>query len=104
MINGIEFGEGVIHKYDDFDLKIGVPLEEQIDLLKEDLLQVTYDNNYLIDVGWYPEFDLEGMFDVSVIKDNNWSNPVMKKKFRDLNLLFKYLEEAIEFVSAKRIN
>ena len=104
MFYGVDLGGGVIIKNDDFDLKIDVPLEEQVDLLKEDLLQVTYDNNYLIDAGWYPEFDLEGMFDISVIKDNNWSNPVMKKKCRDLNLLFKYLEEAIEFVSAKRIN
>ena len=27
MFYGVEFGEGVIHKYDDFDLKIDVPLE-----------------------------------------------------------------------------
>ena len=104
MINGVEFGEGVICKFDDFDLQTDIPLIEQVDLLKEDLLQVTYDNNYLIDVGWYPEFDPQGMFDVSVIKDNDWSDPVIKKKCKDLNLLFKYLKEAIGFVSAKRIS
>jgi hypothetical protein len=104
MINGVEFGEGVICKFDDFDLQTDIPLIEQVDLLKEDLLQVTYDNNYLIDVGWYPEFDPQGMFGVSVIKDNDWSDPVIKKKCKDLNLLFKYLKEAIGFVSAKRIS
>ena len=104
MINGVEFGEGVICEFDDFDLQTDIPLIEQVDLLKEDLLQVTYDNNYLIDVGWYPEFDPQGMFDVSVIKDNDWSDPVIKKKCKDLNLLFKYLKEAIGFVSAKRIS
>ena len=32
MIDGVEFGEGVICKFDDFDLQTDIPLIEQVEL------------------------------------------------------------------------
>ena len=45
MFKDIDFGTGVSRKYIDFEINEDIPLEEQTDLLKEDLLQVIYDNN-----------------------------------------------------------
>ena len=101
MFENIDFGKGVSKKYIDFDVNKDIPLEEQIDLLKEDLLQVNYDNNYLIDVGWYPEFDEEGIFRVSVIKDYQWDNPILQKSCRDLSLLDEYMHECINIIESK---
>ena len=101
MFKDINFGKGVNRKYIDFDVNKEVALEEQIDLLKEDLLQVSYDNDYLIDIGWYPEFDEEGNFRVSVIKDYQWDNPILQKSCRDLNLLDEYLHEGIALIESK---
>lgn len=38
------------------------------------------------------------------LQDIMRSDPVIKKKCKDLNLLFTYLKEAIGFVSSKRIS
>ncbi|MCW6111094.1 hypothetical protein [Clostridium sporogenes] len=101
MFEDINFGKGVNKKYIDFDVNKDIPLEEQIDLLKEDLLQVSYDNDYIIDMGWYPEFDEEGNFRVSVIKDYQWDNPILQKNCRDLNLLNEYVHECIKLIEPK---
>lgn len=44
--------------------------------LKEDMLQVSYESGYLLDVGWYPSFDPSGCFQIRVIKEYDWENPV----------------------------
>lgn len=101
MFEEINFGEGVNKKYIDFAINKDITLEEQIDLLKEDMLQVSYDNGYLIDVGWYPEFDEEGNFRVYLIKDLQWDNPILQKSCRDLNLLDEYIHECINRIESK---
>lgn len=101
MFENINFGRGVNKKYIDFDVNKYISLEEQIDLLKEGMLQISYDNGYLIDVGWYPEFDEEGNFRVSVINDSQWDNPILQKSCRDLNLLDEYIHECINLIESK---
>ena len=101
MFENIDFGIGVIKKYIDFNVKEDIPLEQQVDLLKEDLLQVSYHNNYILDIGWYPEFDEEGIFRVSVIKDYEWNNPIIQKSCRDLKVLYEYVHECINFIQTK---
>ena len=101
MFNDINFGIGVKEKYIDFDVNKDAPLEKQINLLKEDILQVSYDNDYLIDIGWYPEYELEGSFRVSVIKDYQWNNPILQKSCRDLNSLDEHLNECIKLIESK---
>ena len=98
MINNIDFGSGIIKKYIDFNINEEQPLHKQIYVLKEDLIQIIYENNYLIDVGWYPEFSEKGNFIVSLIKDYKWDNPVLQKICRDLDLLEKYINELIDIV------
>jgi hypothetical protein len=50
--------------YNTFDIDFAVPFENQEDKLSEDLIQVEYDNGYIIDVGWYPEMDPKGCLKV----------------------------------------
>ena len=47
--------------------------------LREDLLQVIYPQDYLLDVGWFGT-----NFTVSIIKNEDWENPVTKE---DANIL-----------------
>lgn len=102
MFENINYGKGVSKKYIDFDVNKDIPLEYQLDLLKEDLLQIIYDNDYIIYMGWYPEFDESGDFRVSIIKDYHWDNPVFQKSCRDLELLNEFIHECINLIESKR--
>lgn len=67
--------------------------------LKEDILQVTYPKNYLLDVGWYGTMN---GYIVSIIKDNDWENPVAKTN-KGLYDLQEAIISAINIIE-KRIN
>lgn len=67
------------------------PLINQLDNLKEDLYQAQMDN-YILDIGWYPEFDINGCFKVFVIKDFDWSNPISIME----SISYQQLEKDIE--------
>jgi hypothetical protein len=58
--------------YSDCELDENVDLEAQAHLLKEDLIQVVYPGDILIDVGWYVDY-----FVVAVIEKNNWGEPLI---------------------------
>ena len=77
--------------YDEFHIDFSKPFSEQLDSLTEDLLQIEYENGYLIDLGWYPEFDENGKFTLQLIKNGDWRNPAYKKSFRDCKQLEKNL-------------
>lgn len=59
MINDLDFSPGKI-TLNDLKLDRNIPLKNQMDDLKEDLLQINYNDVYIIDVGWYPEFNEKG--------------------------------------------
>ncbi len=65
---------------------------DQLHLLKEDLLQVeSLDGEYLLDVGWYPEFNATGQFIIMIIKKCNWENPILIRKTSDIQSLKQIL-------------
>ncbi|UVM51641.1 hypothetical protein LOY38_06245 [Pseudomonas sp. B21-015] len=80
--------------FDDLSLLTDQPLAGQIDALKEDLLQVEYGKQLLLDVGWYPEFDEDGAFRVVVIKDHHWDYPQWTGQAQTLAELTARLTEA----------
>ncbi|MFF2016566.1 hypothetical protein [Paenibacillus sp. NPDC058177] len=44
----------------------------------EDLLQLKHVKyNILLDVGWYPEADPSGSFGLELVKNTDWSNPLL---------------------------
>lgn len=98
MIKNINIKKGRID-YDEFNLDPDKSLAEQSDLLLEDLLQISYlDDKYVIDVGWYPEFDVNGNFIIYVIKKLNWEDPLYKVKCNDIQELIKNLQFLIDKV------
>lgn len=71
-------------------------LYDQLDALTEDQLQVeSIDGNYLLDVGWYPEFSLKGSFKIMIIKKYDWDNPLFLKECLDIPTLKVTLCECI---------
>lgn len=90
MIEKIDFSPGKI-TYNDFYIDKNLTLEENSEFwIMEDLLQVTYPNNFLLDVGWHAK-----AFVVCIVKDHNWENYVFKKKCKTLDELKKKLEECV---------
>jgi hypothetical protein len=78
--------------YDELSALRNIDLSNQIDFLKEDMLQVEYHGTYLLDVGWYPSFDINGTFQIRAIKDYDWDAPLAFSKVDTIQLL---LEEII---------
>lgn len=67
--------------------------------LNEDMLQVEYPENYLIDVGWYGSSEtLKGVFKICIIKDCNWDKPIFQQEYRSVSELYMGMEEAIHQV------
>jgi hypothetical protein len=72
----LKFAGGTI-THDDLSLLQEGAVSEQVDLLKEDMLQVEFAGGFLLDVGWYPEFDAAGGFRINVIRYYDWNRPVV---------------------------
>ena len=94
----IDFKSGRII-YDEFQIDFSLPFSEQEDCLTEDLLQVEYENGYLIVLGWYPEYDENGKFILQLIKNDKWERPIYKKQSRDWKQLRKDLIKTIDMAN-----
>ena len=100
MIKDIDFKKGKI-TYNDFNIDSKIPFKNQEFSFKEDILQVNYPQGYLLDVGWYPEFNPKGKFTIYIIKNCDWSNPIAIKKTKSLETLKKILLEFIDLISER---
>lgn len=62
--------------------------------LTEDLLQL-YNNNVqlLIDLGWYPSFDLNGHYTLVLIKNNDWEHPLQKVMTQSKHKIISFIEQ-----------
>ncbi len=101
FLKDIDLKNGTV-TYNDFDINPGISFEEQTWSFKQDVFQMKFNNKYLIDIGWYPDFDPKGSFVLKVVKDFDWSNPILEKKCKEVNVLKIYLQEAINFVSSSQ--
>lgn len=90
--------------YNDLYLDEELPLFKQLDNLKEDLLQVSFYNKYLIDIGWYPEFDQNGQFKISAIKEYDWDNPIYISICKTIEDLKKEFEHCIKIIDKNICN
>lgn len=94
MFEKFSFSPGTI-TYNDFDIDPRLPINEDNDALKEDMFQVEYPNNYIIDVGWYSGVK---KFIIYIIKDCNWEEPIFKKLYINLKDLEMGMEECTRLV------
>ncbi|MHC8303872.1 hypothetical protein [Pseudomonas sp. PB3P13] len=80
--------------HDDLSTLRNDDLSSQVGNLKEDMLQVEYSAFLLLDVGWYPSFDLDGCFQLRVIKNYDWDEPLYLSKADSVPLLLTELVAA----------
>jgi hypothetical protein len=86
------------------ELDVNNSIDSQIAILREDLIAVRFGNSVFLDLGWFPEFDLRGQFLLTVVqaKDpenptgDDWENPVLEIKFRNMSQFMLNLNQAIE--------
>lgn len=98
MFEKINFKSGQVI-LNDFDFNDNIPLDEQTWSFKEDIIQVRYDNDYVLDLGWYPEFNMqEGSFKLIIVKIDDWLNPIFCKRTKSLKEIYDNINEAILLV------
>jgi len=101
LINFIQNINGIII-YNDFDTDNNIPFKEQEYSFKNDILQIKFGDKFILDVGWYPEFDPSGHFVIRVILDYDWHNPLLKTKCNTLDELKYTIEQAALLIEEKR--
>jgi hypothetical protein len=89
----MDFSPGRI-VYEEFMLDDEQAWGEQIDSLNEDLLQVEYPGDVLLDLGWYPACSRDGQFQVRVIRNFSWEAPIFYAEVTKINVLRSVVEAA----------
>jgi len=82
-------------KYNSFNIDFGKPFIEQSEELNEDLIQVEFDGNYILDISWYPEGDDKGMIIIQLIHNNDWGNPIIKESVLEAEALLKSITKVM---------
>ncbi|GGG43562.1 hypothetical protein [Hymenobacter glacieicola] len=95
----VDFGPGRPCFPSNIHIEFYKPLKKQVDILREDMFQVRYGDdllNYVIDVGWYGAgFSTKGFFQVYLIKDANWQEPVLGIKCKSVKRLVPAIERCL---------
>ena len=91
--NTIDFSPGRV-VYEEFPLNEKAEWIDDVDNLNEDLLQVTFPGDIRLDIGWYPAQTAKGQFQVRVIRDADWDNPIFYAEVASLAVLRSVLEAA----------
>jgi len=64
--------------------------------LKQDMLQIKLNDNIIADIGWLPDFDLKGNFQVRVVKNHDWENLLFFSTAKDDKELLPILNTLID--------
>ena len=86
--------------YNTFRIDFNKPFEEQEDELNEDLVQVEYNDNYILDIGWYPEGDINGKIIIQLIHNSEWDNPLVCEKCLDKESFFKSINSIMAIIES----
>jgi hypothetical protein len=90
-----EWKAGVVVFWELDELDESQILCEQSDRLKEDLAQIKFPGEIVLDLGWYPSFDPDGEFIVMVVQNRDWENPLYRARAKDFSTLRLELSQAI---------
>lgn len=101
FIKNLNLIDGII-TYNDFDIDESIPFETQWYMYKEDILQVTFGERFILDVGFYPEGDPNGNFIVRAVIDNDWMNYLSQIKCHNLSELKIAIERTTIFINEMR--
>lgn len=84
MFWNIDIGQGVV-VFDDISfLPEAFDAAQHADYLKEDLLQIVFGHDLVLDVGWSPSFDEHGRFVLMLVRGGNWDEPVERAEFTEV--------------------
>lgn len=62
----------------------GLPNDDVLELFTQDLLQLKNEKrNLLLDLGWIPEANPDGAYELTLIHNEDWVNPVTTYKSKD---------------------
>lgn len=102
MLKNINLRSGKI-TYDGFYIDFDLPLEEQELILQQDMVQIQFPQRYVVDVGWYPMMDANGICKIVVIKNSDWDNPILERVISadQIKTFYQQLDEVIQFVEDK---
>lgn len=94
----IDFHSGFVAHVED-SLDDAISTDEQIELLREDLLQVSFDNNRVtLDIGWYPSFAKHGVFRGVVVEARKWDKPLASFETGDITQLKAKVNTMIQVI------
>jgi hypothetical protein len=93
-----DFGPGEV-SHCSWEIVPDLPFSQQLWELRQDLIQVCYrSKNLVLDIGWSPDFNVEGRFIVAVVRGENWENPVFSREAFTFDKLRSCVEEAVKFI------
>ena len=103
IYSDINIGDGWFYYQSFIDPTKSIP--EQVGDLKEDMLQIAFgDGQYIVDVGWYPSFDINGKFKIFLIENQDWENRCFEDQARSIEELDSYLKKYIDLIAVKTNN
>lgn len=70
--------------------------EDTVFDLSSDLLQIKFNDQILLDVGWYPDLNVNGRFRILLIKNTNWEFPLLNVQCSNI----KELKQNISYIIA----
>lgn len=91
----IDWGSGQVIYWALDRVDPAIALSKQLGELKENLAQVQFAQETLLDVGWYPEFAAEGSFVVTVVQDGNWDEPLFTEEASTIEALRAAIERGV---------
>ena len=92
LLKDFNFQNGVV-TYVDAGFDLARSIQKQEDSLEEDVLQVRYPSQLLLDLGWYGR---EQLCRLMLIKDFNWEEPVAEWHPVSTEDLREALSEAVK--------
>ncbi len=96
-IKYIDFSPGKI-TCNNLDFDPMLPLNDENIYLTDDMLQVLYPNDYILDVSWLDE---KRGFLIEIVQGDEpeiWDSPLLKKQCKDLKSLEKTLNEYVNII------
>ncbi|MBE6088438.1 MAG: hypothetical protein E7206_10430 [Clostridium beijerinckii] len=86
--------------FNNYDISPKDELIEENDNLTEDMLQIEFKNDTLLDVGWYLSI---GCFIVFVIQNCDWDKPLLRLEAHSYSELKSSLDRAMDLIDDKLI-
>ncbi|MDE5582311.1 MAG: hypothetical protein K2J08_01215 [Ruminococcus sp.] len=90
-MRGEKFKELNADFWEKFDFSDGKVIYSEI-IIGEDMLQIEYPQNFLLDIGYYGDNKFRAM----IIHDNNWQSPVSVYSCKNIDNLHKVTAVALQ--------